>query len=82
VTALSIPSALSPPTPPAIDLDVEHVHVLPDQGSIVLSLVTRAGTATFLMPVRVSREIGDGLSSLSAQPNLCEDELPTCPRKS
>jgi hypothetical protein len=54
----------------ASDLDVQHVHVFPERGSIVLSLVTARGTATFSMPITLARKLGEGLSWLSAQPAL------------
>jgi hypothetical protein len=50
-----------------LDLDVEHVHVFPERGSIVLSLVTGTGTATFVMPIALASEVGEGLSWLAAQ---------------
>jgi hypothetical protein len=48
-----------------LDRDVEHIHVFPERNSIVLSLVTGTGTATFVMPVRLAREVGEGLVALS-----------------
>ena len=38
-----------------------------NDGSIVLSLVTGSGTATFLMPVSLASEVGEGLRWLAAQ---------------
>jgi hypothetical protein len=45
----------------ATDLHVEHVHLFPERGSIVLSLVTGSGTAIFLLPFNLARELGDGM---------------------
>jgi hypothetical protein len=50
-----------------LDRDVEHVHVFPERDSIVLSLVTGAGTATFVMPVSLAAEVGEGLCWLAEQ---------------
>jgi hypothetical protein len=47
----------------ASDLAVEHVLVFPERGNVVLSLVTGAGTATFLMPPSLASEVGEGLYS-------------------
>jgi hypothetical protein len=49
------------------DLDVQHVHVFPERDSIVLSLVTGRGTATFVMPIRLASELGEGLNWLATQ---------------
>ena len=51
----------------ATDLDVEHVHVFPERGSIVLCFVTGRGTTTVVMPPRLAAEIADGLSWLVAK---------------
>jgi hypothetical protein len=47
-----------------LDRDVEHVHLFPERGSIVLTLVTGTGTAIFIMPPRLAHELGEGLISL------------------
>jgi hypothetical protein len=44
-----------------LDLDVEHVMLFPDGDTIVLSVVTGRGTATFCMPPLLAHEVGDGL---------------------
>jgi hypothetical protein len=49
------------------DLDVLHVQVFPEGRRIVLSLLTSAGTATFMMPAVLAHEVGDGLKWLAAQ---------------
>jgi hypothetical protein len=49
------------------DLDIVHVHLFPEGARISLSLVTNTGTATFLMPPQLARELGDGLTWLSEQ---------------
>jgi hypothetical protein len=51
----------------ALDLDVECVHVFPEKDGIVCSFVTGRGSATLVMPLRLARELGDGLSWLVAQ---------------
>jgi hypothetical protein len=48
-----------------LDRNVEHIHVFPERNSIVLALVTGTGTATFVMPVKLAREVGEGLIALS-----------------
>jgi hypothetical protein len=52
---------------PSRDIDVEHVHVYPEDGAVVISLVTNAGTATFSMPTRLAREVAEGLGWLARQ---------------
>jgi hypothetical protein len=49
------------------DLDVEHVCVFPEGNSIVMSLMTNRGTATFCMPPITAKEVGDGLSWLARE---------------
>jgi hypothetical protein len=49
----------------ASDLAVEHVLIYPDRDRIVVSLVTGGGTAIYLMPASIAREVGEGLISLS-----------------
>jgi hypothetical protein len=49
----------------ASDLAVEHVQLYPEKDRVVVSLVTGAGTAIYLMPLNIAREIGEGLISLS-----------------
>jgi hypothetical protein len=49
------------------DLDVETVHVFPERDGIVCCFATACGTATVLMPMRLARELGDGLSWLVQQ---------------
>jgi hypothetical protein len=51
----------------SLDLDVEHVHLFPERNTIVLCLVTGTGTATFVMPVSLAAEVGEGLRWLAAQ---------------
>jgi hypothetical protein len=49
----------------ASDLAVEHVLLYPEKDRVVISLVTGGGTAIYLMPRSIAREIGEGLISLS-----------------
>jgi hypothetical protein len=49
------------------DLDVEHVCVFPEGNSIVMSLMTNRGTATFCMQPITAKEVGDGLSWLAGE---------------
>ena len=51
----------------ATDLDVETVHVFPERDTIVCCFATASGTATVVMPMRLARELGDGLTWLVAQ---------------
>jgi hypothetical protein len=50
---------------PASDLAVEHVLLYPERDRVVISLVTGGGTAIYLMPLTIAREVGEGLISLS-----------------
>jgi hypothetical protein len=49
------------------DLDVQHVCVFPEGNSIVMSLMTNRGTATFCMQPITAKEVGDGLSWLARE---------------
>jgi hypothetical protein len=53
-------SRLSPLTfhSSAADLAVEHVMIYPERDRVVVSLVTGGGTAIYLMPASVAREVG------------------------
>ncbi len=48
----------------ATDLEVETVHVFPERDKIVCSFVTSTGSATLVLPMRLARELGDGLTWL------------------
>jgi len=50
-----------------LDLDVIHCHLFPDGDTVVLSLQTGKGTATFCMSPRLAHDIGDGLMWLAEQ---------------
>jgi hypothetical protein len=50
---------------PASDLAVEHVLIYPEKDRVVVSLVTGGGTAIYLMPASIARQVGEGLIALS-----------------
>jgi hypothetical protein len=46
------------------------VLIYPKRDRIVVSLVTGGGTAIYLMPASIAREVGEGLISLSSSESI------------
>ena len=50
-----------------LDLDVESVHLFPEQNGIALGFTTGRGSINVLLPRQLASDLGDGLSWLVQQ---------------
>jgi hypothetical protein len=50
-----------------LNLAVSTVHLFPDRGSYVFGFVTARGTASFVLPAQLAKEVADGLARLILQ---------------